>query len=125
MSNDSEPEVPDAPSARTDLATLFGRSSMPSEIRSAGGMRKLNWILGLPEPRTWIQELASSEFYLLTKDIGAADSGADGARVRGAATARASPRAPCQPVVTAKDTANRIATGRPDKLSFTYPDLWI
>lgn len=76
MSNDSKPETPSAPSPRADLATLFGRSSMPAEIRSAGGMRKLNWILGLPEPQRWIQELAPSEFYLLTKDIGASDSGA-------------------------------------------------
>ena len=76
MSNESPPEVSGAPSERTDLATLFGRSSMPAEIRSAGGMRKLNWILGLSDPGGWIQELASSEFYLLTKDIGAADSGA-------------------------------------------------
>ena len=76
MSNESPSETPVTPSGRADLATLFGRSSMPAEIRSAGGMRKLNWILGLPDPGGWVQELASSEFYLLTKDIGAADSGA-------------------------------------------------
>ncbi len=76
MSNESTTEVSGAPPQRADLATLFGRSSMPAEIRSAGGMRKLNWILGLPDPGGWIRDLVSSEFYLLTKDIGAADSGA-------------------------------------------------
>lgn len=76
MSEESKTTVSDLPPLRADLATLFGRSSMPAEIRSAGGMRKLNWILGLPDPGGWIRDLASSEFYLLTKDIGAADSGA-------------------------------------------------
>jgi hypothetical protein len=76
MSNESTNEVSDASPRRADLATLFGRSAMPAEIRSAGGMRKLNWILSLPDPGGWIRDLASGEFYLLTKDIGAADSGA-------------------------------------------------
>lgn len=62
--------------SRSDLASLFGRSSMPAEIRSGGGMRKLNWILGLENPDEWIGALAPGEFYLLTRDIGKADSSA-------------------------------------------------
>ena len=61
---------------RSDLATLFGRSSMPAGIRSGGGMRKLNWVLGLADPGEWIGALAPGEFYLLTRDIGTADSSA-------------------------------------------------
>lgn len=65
-------------SARTarDLATLAGRGRMPPALQEAGGLRRLDWILDLAEPREFVRSLATGELYFLVQDIGPSDAGA-------------------------------------------------
>ncbi|MCB9728770.1 MAG: hypothetical protein H6746_09880 [Deltaproteobacteria bacterium] len=49
---------------------------MPAELRGANGMRKLNWLLDLADPKAMVRSLSTGELYFLTKDIGHNDAGA-------------------------------------------------
>ncbi|MCC6622988.1 MAG: hypothetical protein IT385_17145 [Deltaproteobacteria bacterium] len=68
---------PAEPNAKTsDLATLVGRSKLPAELARAPGMKKLDWILGQPDPEAFVRALAPQELYYWMRDIGKGDSGA-------------------------------------------------
>ncbi len=57
-----------------DLSTLgVHRGALPAELRTAPGMRKLDWVLGLEDPRGYVSSLATTELYYLMKDIGTSD----------------------------------------------------
>ncbi|MCA9515953.1 MAG: hypothetical protein KC635_13500 [Myxococcales bacterium] len=62
------------PADERDLATLTGRAQLPAEVRAAGGLRQLDYILNLPAPAELVGELAVEELYLLLQDIGTTDA---------------------------------------------------
>lgn len=64
----------DTPSPKADLSVLTGRTRLPSEIAGASGMKKLEWILGLPATGDFVAELAPDELYYWLRDIGQNDA---------------------------------------------------
>lgn len=67
-------ELESDPTAARDLATLIGRAQIPAEVRAAGGLKELDYILNLPAPAELVGGLATEELYLLLQDIGTTDS---------------------------------------------------
>ena len=59
---------------RRDLAVLAARHALPTPLRGTSGMQRLNAILELTDPKTFVQELATQELYLLMHDIGRTDA---------------------------------------------------
>jgi hypothetical protein len=72
----TEPALPPTSESTRSLADLAGRARMPAVLRGANGMKKLNWILDLADPRAMVRSLSTGEFYFLVKDIGTHDAGA-------------------------------------------------
>ncbi len=62
------------PNAKPDLSTLTQRSRLPVELRNATGLQKLDWILSMPEPATFVTALAADELYYWLRDIGKEDA---------------------------------------------------
>ena len=67
-------ELADRKTSISNLAVLTGRALIPADVRSAGGMATLNWILSAEEPETFVQAIATPDLYFLMKDIGLSDS---------------------------------------------------
>lgn len=75
----ADPNAPIAVTApptepRRDLAEVTQRSRLPTELRHASGMQKLDWLLSRPDPDTFIGELAPQELYYWIRDIGKGDA---------------------------------------------------
>ncbi len=65
---------PAVPSASSDLSTLTGRVQLPAELARAPGLKRLDWILSLPEPAAFVGALAPQELYAWLCDIGKDDA---------------------------------------------------
>lgn len=58
----------------TDLATLTQRSKLPVELQNASGLKKLDWVLSLDDPRAFVAGLAPQELHYWLRDIGKEDA---------------------------------------------------
>ncbi len=75
MSNPDLRLVPRTPPTPLhDLASLTGRSTLPPALWRANGMKRLDWVLGLPDPAGYVESLATEELFLLMRDIGEHDA---------------------------------------------------
>ena len=71
----SDPKSPRLPAAQNrDLATLAGRRWLPTELRDASGMKRLDYFLELAATSDFVGELATEELFLLIHDIGKEDA---------------------------------------------------
>lgn len=72
----TDSKAPRTSESTRSLADIAGRARMPAALRGANGMKKLNWLLDLADPKAMIRSFSTGEFYFLVKDIGANDAGA-------------------------------------------------
>lgn len=72
----TDSNAPRTSESTRSLADIAGRARMPVALRGANGMKKLNWLLDLADPKAMIRSFSTGEFYFLVKDIGANDAGA-------------------------------------------------
>jgi len=63
-----------SPDASRDLADIAARSKLPAELQRASGMKKLDWIIGLDDPKAFVGALAPQELYYWIRDIGKGDA---------------------------------------------------
>lgn len=72
----TDSKAPRTSESTRSLADIAGRARMPAALRGANGMKKLNWLLDLADPKAMIRSFSTGEFYFLVKDIGPNDAGA-------------------------------------------------
>ncbi|MEZ4266160.1 MAG: DUF6178 family protein [Myxococcota bacterium] len=72
----TDSNAPRTSESTRSLADIAGRARMPAALRGANGMKKLNWLLDLADPKAMVRSFSTGEFYFLVKDIGAHDAGA-------------------------------------------------